>query len=942
MNEPAFGPVPARISGIPAWDGRRDRAASLSRPWCNLYRSFVRPGQAPQHDRKSDAAPSDPGLISPAKIAPRLPKADLVIRARLLQKLDQALGVKLVLVVAPAGFGKSTLLSQWCQTLRSRDLPCAWLSLDAADADPNLFLAHVAIALAHAGVAIGELEIGARNGFSDSATNLVKNRLVRQLSSTSTRKVLVLDDYHLVASPAVDEVIMAWLRDAPDTFTLIINSRTPPSLDTATLVASGEAVEIDADLLRLTRTETFAVLGDLIRSDDGEEIFRLTEGWPVAVQLARIQKQTRPELPLRYASPGGLIAKYLTDQILSSLREEQRDFLLDVASLDRFNPDLANAVRERNDSGQLLAQLDSLSALLVHLDYEGDWYRLHHLFGECLRDAFRRRAPQRMRRIYSAASTWYAERSQTVEAVLYATRAENWQDCERLVLQAGGWKIILKEGIGALRSLLRFIPKSVIEQSPRMLIAKAYLCCKDGEYGEARALLAAASNLRVADDRAAERDEIAVGSIVQVYADSDEWVRADTPLARRVRRDDLDPFEAGALDCEEVLYYFARGDFDRAEKALKSEFSFLRRSGSVLALNYCYLQAGIAALHRGRFDVAAANITRALEMAKGNFGADSGLKNLALVLDFALRVWRGEASSAHFDDFSETLSYIEEHDGWTNIYMLGLDAAFHLAEQCGRFDATDNLAKRYAQLAERRNLDRLRDFVRVFAARAARHAGRKAEATLQFGVLRGWMLKNLPADRPWVWQAYFVGAASTDAGRTGPSLTAKRHLMAAIEHSKGMAVDLHTVRLLVAWSTYQRECGAPEDAKRTLLNAVRLASRRAILGPFLCDAGTTQTLKQLRRDLRTNENELLSTAFMSQVLDRTAALRPDDMQPLLSDREQEVLDQLALQKTNREIARHLELTENTVKFHLKNLFSKLGVNRRAQAAAEARRLGLIE
>ena len=716
----------------------------------------------------------------------------------------------------------------------------------------------------------------------------------------------------------------------------------PPSLDTATLVASGDAIEIDADLLRLTRTETLAILGEAIHPNDGEEIFRQTEGWPVAVQLARIQKQTRPELPLRYASPGGLIAKYLTDQILSSLQNGQRDFLLDVAALDRFNPDLANAVRERNDSGQLLAQLDSLSALLVPLDYEGGWYRLHHLFGECLRDAFRRRAPQRMRRIYSAASRWYAERSQTVEAVLHATRAENWEDCERLVQQAGGWKIILKDGIGALRSLLRFIPKPVTDQSPRILIAKAYLCCKDGEYGEARALLAAASNLRLPEDRAAERDEIAVGSIVEVYADSDEWVRAEIPLARRVRRDDLDAFEAGALVCAEVLYYFARGDFDRAEKALKSEFSFLRKSGSVLALNYCYLQAGIAALHRGRFDIAAANITRALEMAKGNFGADSGLKNLALVLDFALRVWRGEATAVHFDDFSETLSYIEEHDGWTNIYMLGLDAAFHLAEQCGRFDATDDLAKRYAQLAERRNLDRLRDFVRIFAARAARHAGRRAEATLQFGILRGWMAKNSPADKPWVWQAYFLGAASTEADSTGHLMGTRRHVISAIELSKTMAVDLHTVRLLVAWSTHQRACGAVDDSKQTLLQAVRLASRDAILGPFLCDASTTQALKQLRRDLRTDENELLSTAFMTQVLERTAALRPDDMQPLLSDREQEVLDQLGLGKTNREIARHLELTENTVKFHLKNLYSKLGVNRRAQAASEARRLGLIE
>ena len=893
-------------------------------------------------DRRTTVAKGDLSWIAPSKIEPSLPKINLVSRGRLLERLNAALHVKLALVVAPAGFGKSTLLGQWSRTLREQRVPCAWLSLDGNDSDPNQFLAYVAVALSHAGIDIGELEVGARNGFSNSATHLVRNRLVKLLSTMATPCVLVLDDYHLVDSTAIDRILKELLRDAPSSFSLVINSRKTTLLDSATLVASGEAIEIGAELLRLTRPETFSALGPRISATDAEEIYRQTEGWPVAVQLARVQKQTQADIPLRNASSRGLIANYLTDQVLSSLHEESRGFLLDVAALDRFNPDLANAVREREDSGRLLVGLDSLSALLVPLDYEEDWYRLHHLFGDCLREVLRRNDPHRLRRILQAASAWHAGRGRTTEAVKYAARAEDWAECERLVLQAGGWKIILREGIGVLRSIFRCIPAEVVANSPRLLIARAYLHCKDGEQGEARTLLDAASALGTAGDRSAERDKVAVGAILNAYEDSETWVRAADLSTEQVPREDLDPFEAGALASEEVLFHFARGNFPRAERSLKSAFTHLRRSGSVLALNYCYLHAGVAAIHRGDLDVAAANIARALEMAKSNFGADSGLKHLALVLDYALRVWRGDATAANFEDFSATLSHVEAHDGWTNIYMLGLDAAFHLAEQCGLYEATGSLATRYQELARRRNLDRLETFARVLAARAAAHAGHEAEAALQFGLIGEWLSRNSPLEQPWVWQTYFLGVAYEGAGPGPITERIEQRLLGAIEYARTMSADSHRVRLLVSLAAYHRRAGSPHDAKCALLDAVRVAYPQTMLGPFLCDPATVDAVRQLRRDLRTDEGELLSTAFMTKALSHASMLRPNAVQSLLSDREQEVLDQLAHGKTNKEIAGQLELTENTVKFHLKNLFSKLGVHRRTEATAEARRLGLLE
>lgn len=885
----------------------------------------------------------DGGWVVETKFEPSTPKIDLVDRQRLINLLDDSLTRKLGLIVAPAGYGKSTLLCQWFAALDKNGQKAAWLTLDENDADERQFLAYVAIALSYAGVDIGELEIGARDGFSEIPASRVLGALMHHLQLDGQSIVLLLDDYHLAADSKIDGLVCEMLKQAPDNFTLVINSRALPSVGVPMLVAAGEALEIGADQIRMTRDESIRALGDGFGNAEAEQIYEQTEGWPVAVQLAKVQKQARPESPVQLAAPSGLVAAYLTSQLLSTLDEDLREFLLVVSGLDRFNSGLADYIRSANDSGQLMGRLQPLTALLVSMDFEENWYRLHHLFAEYLRDNLRKESTSRLQEIQVRASEWYSAQGQLIESVRYAVLAKDFAECERLILVAGGWKIILTEGIGVMRALFRLVPESIVSSSPRLLIARAYLHCKDGEYASARGLLDASVVLHNDNDGAAfDTDFRVIESMVNAYEDRREWAISkfnEDPFADETKYDDL---EAGMFASERIMVNFALGAFERGDEAVKSAFRFFRQSGSVLGLNYCYLHAATAALHRADMELARANVNQALELAESNFGSDSGLKHLAQVIDYALRIWRGEAGPEDIQNFSKTLSHIEEYDGWVEIYILAIDAAYHLAEQCGDFAFAEDATARFLAVAKSRNLERLELYCKILQIRAAARLGQKADATKNMETVDGWLIGAPPNEEPRSWHSYFLAAETRATARLTSSARTFDTLRKSIEYTESNGLTLHLVRLIIAEAIALRQLDRKEASADRLIAAIKLAAKRNLIGPFLCDDTLKRLLKEVRSDLRNQDDELLHVNFVTDTLNRSNTLRPRVGGDILSVREHEILEQLALGLSNKEIARRFQLTENTVKFHLKSLYRKLEVGRRTQAIAVARQKNLVD
>lgn len=874
------------------------------------------------------------------------PNIELVTRKRLLSLLDDVIVRRVILISAPAGFGKSSLLGQWSGYRIAQGIPVAWLTLDENDADARQFLSYLALSLSHAKISIGDLEVAARNGFSESPAFSVLSRLMAQIRAFESPCILVLDDYHRTGSGEVDEVVAQLIQKMPDNFTLVINSRWAPDLNIPMLVASGDAVEIGPNELRLTRSETISVLGDQIELGEAEEIFGQTEGWPVAVQLARVQKQARPRVRLKSAGSSRLVALYLTDQVLSTLDTDVRDFLLTVSVLERFSPQLVNAVRETQDSWEIIDKLQPLTALIIPLDLDGDWFRLHHLFAEYLREGLRKEDPARANQVLLLASCWHASHGYLIESVSYAAQAADYKECERLVLDVGGWKIILTEGIGVLRSLFRIIPAKVVSSSPRLLVARAYLHCKDGEYRRARGILDASQALRqVRDSEQYDRDHEIIDSLVNTYENRKSWSIAKLNKPYDLTTDGTyDPLEAGTLACTQAITYLSFVQLSEAEAMLKKAFTFMRRSGSVLGLNYSYLHAGVAAMYRADMDMAQANITQALDLSVSNFGSDSGLKHMALVLDYALKVWGGLASEKDIQDFSGSLEHIAAYDGWAEVYIIGLDAAFSLAEQCGNMGFAESVTDLMLSVADKRQLERLDVFAELQNIRANIRQGRLVQAEEASINFQEWLGGISPDEvfYAWHWHAYFLGAGLHTQFSKAPSTDSLKALSRAMSFAEQARARFHQIRLHVSLALAMKQLHKPDDAVSELVVAIKQASRQKLMGPFLNDDRLIKMLKEVKAYMQANDEDLIAINFVSAVLARKNELRPYVPNQLLSGREQEILEQLALGKSNKQMARQFELTDNTVKYHLKNIYAKLKVKSRTQAIAAAHNLKLFD
>ncbi|MFT6007768.1 MAG: LuxR family maltose regulon positive regulatory protein [Parasphingorhabdus sp.] len=340
--------------------------------------------------------------------------------------------------------------------------------------------------------------------------------------------------------------------------------------------------------------------------------------------------------------------------------------------------------------------------------------------------------------------------------------------------------------------------------------------------------------------------------------------------------------------------------------------------------------------------MAKANIVQALELAENNFGSDSGLKRMAQVLDFAIRTWSGDVERNEIEEFSHVLAHIENNDGWTEIYLVGLDAGFFACEQHGELGTGAEFCDRMLELAKRRNLTRLERQATILKMRGAYLRGHAHEVAKLSEQISSWVsthdLKTSVRD----WQNHLIAICNLAATRTMSPSLATNAVRQCICDGQERGASFFQIRLLVSEALLLWQSDKQERSIDALRAALELAAPQRIIGPFVGLEALKPILGRVKADLSLKQESVLLVNFVSQVSKRRRDVRPQSGNDLLSAREHEILEQLAQGRSNKEIARRFELTENTVKFHLKNIYSKLEVNRRTQAIAVARQKNLID
>jgi LuxR family maltose regulon positive regulatory protein len=875
-----------------------------------------------------------------AKLAAPVHQVRLVSREHLLTLLDRLLGKRLGLIVAPAGFGKTTILMQWQARQKMTGTAMAWLTLDEGDGNIHQFLSYIALALASAGIDLGTLEAAAEQGMVGGALRPTLSQLLDRVAAHPGPVVLVLDDYHRLGSPGTDRLLTELITMAPPNFTIVVSSRMRLNLDVPRLMAAGLAMEFGAEFLRLSREELADAFDRSLTPQETDIVFQRTEGWFVAIQLARLLIREGDSIEsclLGFKGDSGHLANYLAEQVLGNLPEHLLSFLVKTSILESLCAPLADAVLERSDSLEMLRRLEPLNALLVPLSEMPGWYRFHHLFAECLQDILSRRYGPEIPDLHLRAAGWFEQQGNISETVYHAGAAKNFDWCAALIQDAGGWELILFGGIGHLRNLLCYIPDAVLRRYPRLQIAKAYLSAKDGDLAETRALFnaARAQGAGATASTPLGRDLLNVGALLDIYEDRHRRVLDLEALKGRIDQHPADdPMTVAILTCQYILDCIALGRFAEAEQQAQEVMRVMRQARTVLGLNYCFLHAGLAALYQGKLSLAEAHFGVARSMAEENFASDPGLRALSGVLHGTLRYWQGRLADEDPAEIVTCIDYVEAYDGWFELYANALLVECSLAE--GPAPAMSR-ARRIAAVRGLKRLELLTDI------QALLHGDSGQEEALARRILQA-MPKGVWSRDPFQWRPFLesrLAFARYYAERDRPQAVAMA--TEAYDCARELGAVPFLIEALVVRAQLRDLAGDRNGAAEDLREALSGAAPERICGPFERARGLVPLLRAAVKASRSDYADVRLIAFAESLSARLTRVSPVALPTegvQFSPRELEVLEELIQGRSNKEIARALDMTEHTVKFHLKNIFSKLKVERRGQAIAKARELGL--
>jgi LuxR family maltose regulon positive regulatory protein len=879
------------------------------------------------------------------KLAPPQMQLQAVQRDALLARMQDYRHMPVLLVTSPPGFGKTTLLAQWRAALQdeANAEPVAWLSLDEADADGNRFLAYVLLALEGAGVDLQGLSQRAHAQSLDANPERTVCALLLALERTAKRITLMLDDFHRAECPAIDAIVLTLLERAGKWLRLVVAGRTRPRWPLSTLKARGLVHQVDASDLVLSLSEAAHILGPNMDRGELAVVHSRTEGWAVALQLARLwlSRGTGSSHGLKsFSGRVTEVAEYLAEQIVENLPAECREFLIETSVLERFDAELADVARGRTDSASLLERLAPYEALLVPLDAGHSWFRYHLMLADFLRP---RLDLKRAEQIHRAAASWLARQSDWVLAVSHALKAQDTEMAISLVHQAGGWELVLRKGTQYTRSLLQQFDGLARRTEPELLMMQAYLHAKLGDEALSMELLRLAeAAIAVRGAPPLKRDLDVISALVHVYFDrlNEEARWPVNGGAPNMRLPD-DPLGQATLLCAGAVAALAWGRMDEVMEAAESARTRMRLVGSTLGENYCLIHKAQAQNAMGQLALSRQGIDEALALAESNHGTDSSLKAIVGCFKAQHLYWQGQWQevSPWLVAGQDTLEHI---DGWLDIFATTAEASWRVAFRSDGLQKAMSLLDETARLARRRGLSRLGRLVQAWRVDLLSQCGLvpQAQQEAQAASLESLLpLSPVPVAGLGIdWR--FVEAGSLALARmqmaAGSSRSAQSRLDRAAEmlHDAGLVMPSWRLRLL---SLLARRRADDHELPVTEVQTALAPILQHGLAGLLLEAGPAvlPVLKQM-------EGALPPQAIAATTQLRGWQVQPSRRRAQFSPKEEGVLELLVAGQANKMIARSLDVSENTVKFHLKQIFQKLGVDSRAAAIATAMQQGFAK
>ncbi len=881
---------------------------------------------------------------------------DLVHRPGLFDRLNEGLNRKLILISAPAGFGKTTIISDW---IKQNEIPNAWFSLDKGDNDPAVFLGYIITGIQNIWKEFGQSALKLLKSPKEPNSESITSLLINDILSINQDFLLVLDDFHLINSSEILIIVNYLLEHIPDNIHIVILSRSDPNLPIAKLRSQDLLVELRSDDLSFSANDISVLFNKKFKIKlSPEDIYSLetkTEGWIAGLQLAALSMQGYEDTSAfieAFAGNNRYIMDYLIEEVLKIQSDDIKEFLLKTSILEQISTPLCNAVLGRSDSQLVLEKLEKNNMFVFPLDTERHWYRYHHLFADLLKQRLLHIDQPAIEELHNRASEWYEQNNMHELAIEHALGSNNYEKSIQLL-----GEIVEQKWEDGLHSVIMnygdLLPDELVKMNPDFCLYYSWILIAAGQTQKAEPFLVSAEKItrkRINDNNLSQQDiqksKKLLGKLAVAFAylysneEYSEKIFDYCKIAMENLSED-DPFWSAWAWFSYGIAYFSNGELVESNEVFVKALEYAKKSGNIYLISTIIIRLAENEQQLGHYKSAYKRCTDLLALMNERgysqlTKAEWTYAALYFIMGISQFTW-GDMDSAYENvKIAYGLSKSGK-DVYLNIFILmfysflmkmrgdiGADEKIDELEEIMKLNSAPPFLtsmvigwKIYILLRDKR-IDQANEVIREYGLELDEEKSHANESAYQ-AYARLLLIQNNLDDAESILKELY---ALADTGQR-------------IER-------LIEIKLLYTFLYKLR--GNHEKAISELIEAMEYSSDENLVSYFLFNVDHIHDLIEEVFRIQATAKTNIPKSFIDKLksaIERSDRYGKIPIETELSTRELDTLKLIAEELTNQEIADKLFISLNTVKTHLKNIYLKLEVNNRTKAVKKGNELGLF-
>jgi LuxR family transcriptional regulator, maltose regulon positive regulatory protein len=882
---------------------------------------------------------------------------NVVHRSALFEKLNIGMNRKLILISAPPGFGKTTLLSDW---INQHQIPSAWFSLDHGDNDPVEFLNYIVLGIQSIHASFGQNALNLLNSPSKPSGESITGLLINEILAIDQNFLLVLDDFHAISSSEILKITSYLLEHIPGNIHLAILTRSDPSLPLARLRSQHQLVELRSSDLGFSANDIAVLFNKKLKLGLSiEDVYSLetkTEGWIAGLQLTALSMQGREDISGFIRDLNGdnrYILDYLIEEVLKIQTDDIREFLVHTSVLEQMSAPLCNKVLNRNDSQSILETLDKNNMFIVRLDDERHWYRYHHLFADLLRQRLLQKDQMLIFDIHNKACDWFEQNNMHDFAIEHALKIKNYEKSIQLL----GDKVESMWENGLHAAILKYgdlLPDELIKSNPGFCLYYAWILIASGKWEQAKPYLISAENKtksRLNDKNISpeimDYNQNLLGRIFVAFAYLNSSEEDPVSIFAYCEKAIENLKEDNPLWFSWVWYsygiaYYAGGNIQESNRAFKIAWEYGKKSGNLYLISAIAFRVADIEQQLGHYKSAYKKCSDLLAFMKKRGYAQIAKTEWTYAGLFIVMA-NTQAAWANMDKAHEYIKIAYDLSTNTNDISIKLPILMLYSVVLYEYGDTAGSEKKMNEMEDLMS----RNYIPPFLTYV--YVSSKIFLLIEMGQLD--QVENL-------FSQYGLGLDKKKSHMDDMAYFSYTRLLIAqhkLDEAESLLSELFVfaneskrierlIGIRMDYAIIYKMRGDHEKAVINVIEALEMAANENLFSYFLYDLHYTSDILNEAFKMQAAAKTKIPAAFVENLrllIERKEKLKKIHATTDLSARELDTLALLTEDLSNQEIADKLFISLNTVKTHVKNIYLKLEVDNRVKAIAKARELKLI-